>query len=478
MSDFALKTYKDSYLYNKSDGSENLMKKHDKSLINFINSAERIDKDSDQFSGVVEDVKRQQTSSILYTVLMMPNVHLCINSVELPPAFKVFDAYDIKLDRRPAVFIDVTKLIVLKNGYFVCKNIGKLVSYLFAALVYLTYRKDPVKLLNNSAISINGVECYVAMFNYILDYLRIIGYSANKEKISYLAGLFFLVNMMGKDLDSYTKNLAAKTAKVNPASISAYEYYIEDGIFDNIDNFITILAETFKLKGFTTEVFVQKWIYAFGNGSQYATELFSSFTVLMTYAFTGAYVINQKQIEKCCGQAMVKYCNALLIIGVDVFDVAKTMRESDNILRDVRTLQLRESLRMRSQDTSDIAIMDEDYSNIENLKSKIKENVNFLKDSRQRNKISTFLEKCIAKCCDLMDDYILTGKEAYETGAIGVCVEAGRRYFDDNDHRKIYKLLSSKIGSYSEAMDNSREDEISKRYASAVVELRNVKNNM
>ena len=56
--------------------------------------------------------------------------------------------------------------------------------------------------------------------------------------------------------------------------------------------------------------------------------------------------------------------------------------------------------------------------------------------------------------------------------------EAGRRYFDDNDHRKIYKLLSSKIGSYSEAMDNSREDEISKRYASAVVELRNVKNNM
>jgi hypothetical protein len=109
---------------------------------------------------------------------------------------------------------------------------------------------------------------------------------------------------------------------------------------------------------------------------------------------------------------------------------------------------------------------------------KIKENVNFLKDSRQRNKISTFLERCIAKCCDLMDDYILTGKEAYETGAIGVCVEAGRRYFDDNDHRKIYKLLSSKIGSYSEAMDNSREDEISKRYASAVVELRNVKNNM
>lgn len=476
MSDFAFKTYKDSYLYNKNDGGENLMKKHDKTLIAFINNAERIDKTSEQFSGVMEDVKRQQTSSILYTILMMPNVHLCINSIELPPAFKVFDAYDIRNDRRPAIFIDVTKLIVIKNGYYVCKNIGKLISYIFAAMVYLIYRNDRVKMLSNAAISTNGVECYVAMFNYILDYLRIIGYSANKDKISYFIALFFLVNMMDKDLDTYTKNLAAKTAGIPISNINAYDFYMTDGIFDNIDVFVTTLAETFKLKGFTTEVFVQKWIYSFGNGSQYGCELFSSFSVLMCYAFTGAYIINQKQIEKCCSTYMVKYCNALMALGLDLYNDGKGMMDESKIIRDVGSLQLAESFKLRHKDISDITIVNEDFKSLDTIKDKLDKNISYYKNSRQSDKISNILEIALSKGINIMNESIDAGENTVDDGVIKEITKSGIKYFTPKNVRDINRVLESTIGKYNDFIDKNREDEKSNMYAKALVELREARN--
>ena len=82
-----MKSYRHSFFYNQSGKSgENLMKKHDQMLMNFIMKADRLDKNSDMFRGVAEDVKRQQTTSILYTILMMDDVHLCTANTELPPA--------------------------------------------------------------------------------------------------------------------------------------------------------------------------------------------------------------------------------------------------------------------------------------------------------------------------------------------------------------------------------------------------------
>ena len=93
---FTRKTYADSYFYNNN---ESQMQKNNRRLINYVLNAQRIDKDSEAFQGIVEEIKRQQTSSVLYTVLMNPRVYLCIDNVELSRAFKVFQSYDIKNDK-------------------------------------------------------------------------------------------------------------------------------------------------------------------------------------------------------------------------------------------------------------------------------------------------------------------------------------------------------------------------------------------
>ena len=248
MSGFTMKTYKDSYLYynkvSKSNDSADA-KTTSNALLDFIKNSHRIDaKTGDAFRGVVEDIKYQNDGAVIYAVLMDPRVVICIGNAELPRAFKVFDAYDKKNSGQPAVFIDATGIIEFKNGRYFCKKIDVLCAYLFDAMIYLMYRNFPTKIVSNSSVILPATECYVSMFSYIVDYMRIIGYSVNQKKINYLTGLFFLHNMAGLELIDSTKNIAAKIADVTPVEIKAYDLYLDDNIFTNIETFVNALVRT------------------------------------------------------------------------------------------------------------------------------------------------------------------------------------------------------------------------------------------
>ena len=221
---FEIKTYKDSYLYNNKITKANQAggSKNNAVLKDFIMNAHRVeDKQAESFRGILEDVKRQQMSSVLYTVLLLDNVQICINKSELPRAFKVFEAKDVLNGKKSTVFIDCTGLIEYKNGYYYCRKVDVFVTYLLEALIYILYRNANMKIMNNSNVTINATECYVSMFNFVLDYLRIIGYSENKNKISYLVALFFLTNMMSKPLDNYARSVAAAISGIDKKNIEA-----------------------------------------------------------------------------------------------------------------------------------------------------------------------------------------------------------------------------------------------------------------
>lgn len=478
-----IKSYRNSFFYNQSGKSgENLMKKHDQLLIEFMLKADRIDKSSYEFGGIREDVKRQQTSSILYTIMMLDNVNLCINSTELPPAFKVFYGLDVRShDKRKAVFIDVTKLVELKNGNYVCKNVGKLVSYLLAALFYLTYVKDTNKVVNNSTITLSGTECYVSMFLYVLDYLRIIGYSVNKDKIAYFVSLFYLTNMLGKELDTYTKNIAAKISGVPQGTLHALDLYIEDGMFSSIDTFVTVLANTFKLKGLTTEVFIQKWIFLYGNGTQYASELFTSLAVILGYTFCGSYIVNQKQIEKCCGQSMVKFCNAMMMAGSELFDRRMYMNEQelDSLnKRDYNTQTLAESIRLSKSNIKpeNIKFVKEDFASGTQIDKKIEDNIDhYLAIFDGQEKLDSIFETAIKMAMVAMDSTCAGNNDfMYENGVLTSLISKGGKFLNENTRTKVLNNITSREDTYLEQMRENRVSDLakSKRYSKSLTELR------
>lgn len=480
MADFKRKTFDNCYLYQLEQNKNN------KNLVNYILTAERIDKQSTAFRGIVEEEKRMQKSSILHTVMMMDKVELCIGTVELPRAFKVFEAHDVRVGKNAdtKVFIDVTNLIQLKDGYFVCPKIDVLITYLFNALGYLLYSYAPEKLLNNSNITIAGTECFVAMFNFIIDYLRVIGFSQNKERISYLAALYFQRNILGKDLDTYSKNMAARVAGLNTGDTKAFDLYYDEEDFKSIDTFIGMITETFKLKGLTTEVFISKWMYLYGVGTQYATEFFPAFSSVVISAYCGSYIVNQKQIERCCGRSMVTFCEAIIRMGNDEFDRRRYMSESEydkTIPRSKDTILLMEFLFNSGKKLpKEMDFVAEDFKSKSKTSKKLSGIIKFYEDSIQIKKLPKKIKEIFFNGLRAMGLYNVNDADTYESGVCETILKMGKKYLrlDPKVSSSILMELNYSIPQIERMIDQFRETENpedkekAKRFAKSLVEIR------
>lgn len=307
------KNYASTYLYGKAN--------YTAVLTDAIMMDYRIDKESDKFAGVIQDITRRATNTVLIEVLKSPNVVLLMMGKPLPSTFNVFAAKDIKKDRKTKIFIDITSIMDYKNGYYICKNIDVFISQLISALDYIIYYGDPKRIVNNNELVTLSTDLFVSLFTHILDYMRLSGFSENKERISYIVALYYQVGILGKELEQ-SKIVAAKVAGIPNKSIYINDVFIPDGAahFTDINVFITHLSTMFKFKNFTTDIFVNKWLWLYGTGTQFATELYPAFSSMITNTYSGVYLNNQKTIEKVCGKQLVTYTTALLKVGYDAYN--------------------------------------------------------------------------------------------------------------------------------------------------------------
>ena len=312
------KTFANTFIYGKRNEDGNSA---EQALVEYIMKADRIDKYSEAFKPVLDAIKTRQTTAVLYRILLSENVVLCMYSKELSASFKVFSAKDIRSTKRNRkTFIDLTGLVTFNSGYFNCKEIDKLCSYLFCALVNEIYYTNSLQITGNATLVKASTTAYIKMVTSIFDYLRVINYSENRLKISYIVGVFFLYNLMNKDI-SYARSTATNALSLSNKDTTAWDiYYDYEKDFSSIDTLITFLAETFKLKGLTTDVFIDRWVYLYGKGTMYGAELLPSFLGIMVNAYTGAYVNHQKKIETVCGKDMIAIATTILQIGSSMFD--------------------------------------------------------------------------------------------------------------------------------------------------------------
>ena len=65
----------------------------------------------------------------------------------------------------------------------------------------------------------------------------------------------------------------------------------------------------------TLDILVEKWLYLYGTGTQFALELYPAFASLVTNVYIGCYINNQKTIEKVVGKDIVTFTVGVLSIG-------------------------------------------------------------------------------------------------------------------------------------------------------------------
>ncbi len=303
------KNYNAAYIYNLYNYRELLLKA--------INEGERIDPNSAKFENVAFAVKQRQTTAVLVDVLKSQSIVLIKLPKALPLAFNVFSGKDLKKDGKMKVFIDVTDTISEKDGFFTCKNVDRLVAQLVAAMTYRIYYADPKRITTNQSLVLHSTQAFTDCFCYILDYLRISGFKENRDKIRFLIATYYLVGMMWKDQSTSTMNTAMKVANIDKRQADIADMFLtkpEEQLKD-IDAFIKFLAKSFKLNDLTTELFLDKFVYLFGQGTHFAVEIVPAFLKMITDAFSGEFIVRQTTLDKVLGKQIVEVTQDLFSIG-------------------------------------------------------------------------------------------------------------------------------------------------------------------
>lgn len=307
-----VKNFSDTFLYGMGD--------YEKNLFSYIMHATRIPKDNKIFEDLKLDIKKQRTSEFLLKVLLSDKTVLCYNEKALPRAFKVFCAKDVKDNGQLKVFIDVTGIITgeLDNLNYTYGNIPIIISYLMSGAFSMIYYADPTKYFNKTSLVTSGTKCFSSLVYHIIDYLRI-GADNNKSKIKYMAAKYFQLCIMNRPETESVENISKRISGISETEINIIELHTEGiDIFKNIDTFVKGLSKVLKADRLTTDVFIDKWMYNYGMGMQFACELFPSFVTMMVYAYVGAYLNNQKTIEKIVGRDMVDFIQELNKLGNEV----------------------------------------------------------------------------------------------------------------------------------------------------------------
>lgn len=307
-----IKNFSDTYLYGKSD--------YEKVLFAFIMTADRVDKADKSFEDLRFDIKKRQVTNSLVKVLDSDQTVLCMSDTPLPKAYKVMVAKDVRGDKKLKVFIDVSIIIKKENGRYTyrAQDLDILVSYLLSALNTKIYFTLPTKVLGRSAMIDAGAYCFSAMTFYILDYLRICSSTPNaKAKIYYVSTIYYLSCHLMKDPKAETTiNRAKKISKITDREIEMMDIKLDkiNNPYKNISTFCEVISAVLGTT-ITVDTFIDKWMWLFGVGTQYGTEFYPAFASMLTNAYVGAMINNQKTIEKVCGPDMVEFTNELFKVG-------------------------------------------------------------------------------------------------------------------------------------------------------------------
>jgi len=299
------KTYADCYLYNKYP-------KYNSILYEAMMCDDFIDKGEKNFNDIVYEIKRTRINDHLMQVLNSPKTILFFPPTRLPKPFVTFVAKDPRSKTKELkLFIDCTNCISKdKGGYYV--NDSRLVSYLVAGYFNMKYAVQGIGVLPNGSIREYAAICFSSLFTYIIDYLAKISIvDGAKDKCIYLAARYFLDGICRID-DTRSKEIARHIAGITEIKETTYSFHLKPDDFEDIRSFTKLIKETFKIKNLTVDILVEKWMYLFGPGTVFALEYLPAFISMMTDAYIGAFINNQKTIEKICSKSMVKFAKDMI----------------------------------------------------------------------------------------------------------------------------------------------------------------------
>lgn len=305
------KTYNNTYIYTKFPYEEHIFR--------FLINANRIDKDSAKFEDIKYEFKKRQVNNGLLKVLCSKNVILLQSQAQaLNTQFRVICSRDPKFKSNTdyKVFIDCTGLIINdKDGNYKCRSIDILISHVINAMVTMIYHKAENEMLSTSLIT-DTMTAFSALFTHVIDYLaKISVIPTTKAKCQLLSCMYFTKNIIGKEFNEGAQHMAAKICNMSDREMEMVMVQCDDEDFKDIKSFTNKLSDVLKIPALKVDNIIDKWMYLYGTNTVFAIEYYPALSAMLTDAYCGAYINNQKTIEKVVGNTLVSYSKNVITKG-------------------------------------------------------------------------------------------------------------------------------------------------------------------
>lgn len=306
------KTYNNTFIFTKFNYEEHIFR--------FLMTADRIDKNSEKFDDIKYEFKKRQLSNALVKVLLSKNVYLLSAKDKLPlnNQFRVLCSRDPKEKSSTdyKVFIDCTGLIVEdKSGNYKCRNIDILISHVINAMVSMIYHKAENQILSSQLVS-DTMSAFASLFVHAIDYLfKISVIPSTKMKCLFLSCMYFTENILEKDFNESYQHMAAKCTNLSEREQEMIMTQCEKEDFESLRSFVEKLSDLLKVPNLKIDNLIDKWMYLYGTNTVFALEYYPALSAMLTDAYCGAYINNQKTIEKVVGNTLVSYTKNVLAKG-------------------------------------------------------------------------------------------------------------------------------------------------------------------
>ena len=257
------KTYADSYLYSKYPN-------YQKSIMEFLLKGERLDPNGQDFADIVYEFKHRQIADYLYKILKSPKLVLVTAANPLPKPLKVLAAKDPKDKQAYKVFVDVSGLVVKKDGIYHCADIDILIAHLVNAMVCMAYTMQP-QLILSQKIQILGMQNFAILFTHVIDYLLKVSLDPTvKARVQMMACMYFAENMIGVGYDKL-RYAARQFSGLSEREENILELYKDETSFTNIKTFIDYVGKALKKPNLTVDTFIDRWMMLYGTSTPFAT---------------------------------------------------------------------------------------------------------------------------------------------------------------------------------------------------------------
>lgn len=295
------------YLYSKMNG-------YTKVMADAILHAKRIDRNTTEFAEDVGlEIKRSKAPIYLLKILNSKNTHLLQPENPLPKPIRVFAAKDIKGNKKINAFIDISNIITQTNNNRYKVNTSVLIAYLLSAKHNMMYYGIPGAFSNKSQLVLLETRAFAKLFTHVIDYLGNISViPENREKMMYLSAEYFLYNHLKLTDEDKIHEIAMRVADITESQQNIFNIVSDGKDLKTLPGFVDAVKTIFKMNKLTLSLVIEKWMFLYGAATVLSLEFLPSFLTMITDAYSGVYLNNQKSIEKILAKDLVELGKMLI----------------------------------------------------------------------------------------------------------------------------------------------------------------------